>query len=145
MRHQRFGSSAEEQREFIQQCTGFVGQFGFSQTLIAGVVLPVDKVYSGAFHALRKAHGKRLVCAGKTTERFFDMHMQRIAYNFARGRISICSCVYDTLLSGLCRRSSCFPEILILLSRRLLKHPPPLLLLLRCRARCPEFYAQIPV
>ncbi len=145
MRHQRFGSSAEEQRKFVKQRTGFIGQFGFSQTLIAGIVLPVDKVYSGKFHALRKAHGKRLVCAGITAQSLFNMHMQRIAYNFARGRISICSCVYDTLLSGLCRRSSCFPEILILLSRRLLKHPPLLLLLLRCRARCPEFYAQIPV
>ena len=84
MRHQRFGSSAEEQREFIQQRTGFIGKLGFSQTLIAGIVLPVDKVYSGAFHAFRKTHCKRLICAGKITERFFNMHMQRIADNFAR-------------------------------------------------------------
>ena len=84
MRHQRFGSSAEEQRKFVKQRTGFVGQLGFSQTLVAGIVLPVDKVYSGKFHALRKTHCKRLICAGKITERFFNMHMQRVADNFAR-------------------------------------------------------------
>ena len=84
MRHQRFGSSAEEQRKFVKQRTGFIGKLGFSQTLIAGIVLPVDKVYSGKFHAFRKTHCKRLICAGKITERFFNMHMQRIADNFAR-------------------------------------------------------------